>query len=370
MKKFIITVIIVVMVLTSMVGCGKVDTQTKISAPKNILAFSTASIGSFLSVLQTNNNITSTSFVENISKVDKINDDDKDEEIDLDDVNDIDGFNQLENQYKGSKNDDDDDDDFHFSSQDKTPSEEDINTINQYIAMVEGLLSSNPIQSVDEVSDRSEYQYKVTVTSFDLAGKSTVFILYFNQKLVTENSNETNKKETKDDDSNSEIDVDESYTIEGIMIVNDVEYMLKGEKEVEADGYEFSLIAIIDSKNFIKLVQEVEADEQKIFYSIHQDGKQVQRFMLNIENEENESEIKIMSSIGQEVSHVIMEKEIENGETVINIILKQDKSVIRCQVTVTVDADGKNVYEYKYNNGVAKRNGKGHSSHDSHYGNI
>lgn len=355
MKKLFTLIIVTALLASLLVGCAPATKQNnKISAPNNILAFSGASIGRFLTAFQGGGN-TATSAKLLSSDEDNSTqplDREEEEEVDIDDAEDDESFDHL----KGEKGEAaDDDDDFKFSKDDKQPTEEDIDLINSYIMLVESLLGNNPIECLEEKSDKEGYEYKVTLTSRDLAGNVMVFVLYFNQTPINA---ESEVDEEDDDLSNKISDAEKEFQLEGIMLVNGLEYSLKGKKEVEQDGYEFSLMAVIDSKNFIKLVQEVEEGEEKIFYSIHEEGKQVQRFLLEVENEEDESEIVIMSTVDGKVSHIRMNKEVEDDETIINILVKVDRTTIRCKAKVTTDENGEKVYEYEFNNGSFKRNNK------------
>lgn len=213
----------------------------------------------------------------------------------------------------------------------QTEEEKLIETIKGYLPTIEAALAQDSLLNTTvEVSDRPEYEYVMTVSYVDLAGETHTYTMYYTevvdgQKPVTpENpsTSETPSTQTSyryddddddrddhdddrddhddDDDDRFEHDKDHDYiddevssTITGVVIYEDVEYELKGRKEVEDDEQEFKFSFHLDEGTYIKVDQEIENDEQEFEYEIYQDHKKVYEYSLEVEKENNKSEIEL-----------------------------------------------------------------------------
>jgi len=92
---------------------------------------------------------------------------------------------------------------------DETPVEETVD-VTKYIGIMEQLLSDSPIQMVTEASDLPEYTTKMTITSTDLNGLTSTFVLYYNE-IVEEtpvDSSETSSEATSEESSSTEVSSD------------------------------------------------------------------------------------------------------------------------------------------------------------------
>lgn len=224
-----------------------------------------------------------------------------------------------------------------------------IDEIHNQIQMFEAFIGSNPLNVNIEASDREAYEHKMTISFKDLNNKESSYTLYYNQVL---NSEENDDDDDIDLDDLMEIDVEQEYTLSGIMIVGENEYTIIGEKEIEDGEYEMSIIAKIDDNNYILIEQETEDDEQELSYQVWKDGKMVTSFSMSLENEKGETSVKIKSSVDGQVTYRKFSKEEENGQTTIKIKQTVGNEQYNVIVKITKDAQtGQDVYKYITDNG-------------------
>lgn len=151
--------------------------------------------------------------------------------------------------------------------------EEKENIINN-IKVVEDILKDEMIKSVESTSNRDGYEvmYSITVTGLD--NKKDIYEFHYKETVV-------------------EIDEDETKTrLEGIVILNDVEYLMIGEKEVEDDEVEMLFKIVKDKDNYVIIEQEIESDEKEFKYVHYLNGKKVYETELEFENENGKIEVE------------------------------------------------------------------------------
>lgn len=228
-----------------------------------------------------------------------------------------------------------------------------IDEIHNQIQMFEAFIGSNPLTVNIEASDREEFEHKMTIVFKDLNNEENNYTLYYNQVLKSEeNDDEDDDDDDIDLDDLMEIDVEQEYTLSGIMIVGENEYTIIGEKEIEDGEYEMSIIAKIDDNNYILIEQETEEDEQELSYQVWKDGKKVTSFSMSLENEKGETSVKIKSSVDGQITYRKFSKEEKNGQTTIKIKQTVGNEHYNVKVKITKDAQtGEDIYKYITDNG-------------------
>ncbi len=103
---------------------------------------------------------------------------------------------------------------------------EEVTTVDvtKYLGIMEQLLSDSPIDMVAEASDLPEYAFKLTVTSTDLNGLTSTFVLYYNELVEEETSSEVTSEETTE----SSTEVSEEVSSEVVSSEGLINPMLKG----------------------------------------------------------------------------------------------------------------------------------------------
>ena len=93
-----------------------------------------------------------------------------------------------------------------------------------YLTLVGSLLSDGGFAMISQTSDRAEYTEKMIVSCRDISGNQFSYMMYYNQLLT----------ESEEDEG----EIEETYSIEGVMIVDGAEYAIRGERENETEGDE------------------------------------------------------------------------------------------------------------------------------------
>ncbi len=295
------------------------------------------------------------------------------------------------------------------SSEDVT---EEVTTVDvtKYLGIMEQLLSDSPIDMVSEASDKAEYAFKLTVTTTDLNGLTSTFVLYYNE-LIDES--ETSSEEASSEETT---EVSEEVSSEVVSSEGLINPMLKGgghhghddedgyfgdmgnrgdsENEMgegselgepeeneyrdhhehmygdddtddttlegivivndvtydlvgEKDEDEISFFVSIDENNWIKIAQEVNDSEEKYKYTIMTDGVKT-RMSFKIETDDEGTKVTLKETIGADVySYKFYKTTDDEGNEVIFIIAFEDGIVTHIKVTATVDeTTGLTTYTY------------------------
>lgn len=157
-----------------------------------------------------------------------------------------------------------------------------VEKVKTYLPTIEAALTGNQLlTSVEEqASDREGYQYKIVVSYNDINLNLESFVMYYNETLVEE--------EYDHDDH----ELEQEFTMEGIIIIDGFEYQMHGEKELENDEYETNFYYQLDSNTIISVQQEIENTETEFEYKIIQNGRTVLEYSIEVENNEVELETK------------------------------------------------------------------------------
>lgn len=224
------------------------------------------------------------------------------------------------------------------------PAQDQINAVKDYMSMVENFLGDNPLSVTEAASDNAEYTNMLVVKNSDLSGNKYEYILYYNESDVT----------VEEEEDGVEIE----SRIEGIMILNGVNYTVDGQKEIEGDEFEIAFTAKIDENNYVKIKQEIEADEQKFVYEVFENGKKVSKFEIEIEDETDETEVemKVETADGTEIFK--FKKEVENNKTVIKIVIQKGNERTELKVHIETKEDGTEVYKFMQGNTVVGEQNK------------
>lgn len=159
-----------------------------------------------------------------------------------------------------------------------------ISQIKDYLPSVEAALTNQSLMTSSEVveSDRSEYATKVILTYTDIALVNQTMTMYYNETAIADDD--------FDDDWDDQFE--EEYVIDGLIIIDNVEYQMFGKKELDQDEYEVSFTYQIDENNYIKVEQEIENNESEFNYTVIQNRRKVYEYSLEVENNSVELEVK------------------------------------------------------------------------------
>lgn len=220
-------------------------------------------------------------------------------------------------------------------------SDADLSEFDEYMALVESLLSDGGFKIQSQTSDRPEFEEKMVVGYNDMVGNSLQYIMYYNQILT----------DIEDDDGEKE----EKYRIEGVMNIDGTDYEIFGQKEDESDGgeseSETEFRVILGENKYMSVEQSFETEdgetEQEYSYSVIENKKVLERSSFEYEEERGELELKMVSYKNGKTQVVYFEKEKVKGEKVIYLRVGQGADTRRYIARVKTDANGNSYYEYE-----------------------
>ena len=195
-------------------------------------------------------------------------------------------------------------------------------TLNKYLSLVESLLSDGGI-SGEAISPADGYEFGMRVTSTDLVGGTSGYILYYNKHFLS--------GVTDGDES------EENYSIDGILVTEFDTYEVTGnyQTETESDDGEheseselfFRAFTSEDKRSYIEVRQEfetesedgVEETEVEYVYTVAENGRPVERMTVEYEKEANELELNMTIERGNVREELVFEEETEGGVRVIAV---------------------------------------------------
>ncbi len=205
------------------------------------------------------------------------------------------------------------------------------------IAVSQNLTSEYFVKTEVVVSDRAEYEYQYTVKTRDYTGGQEVYTFYYTQ---TDISDEEDIRENE-----------KEYRLNGLVILDGIEYQMVGEQEVEQGEMEYTFKILIDNNNYVIIEQETELNETEFEYTVYKGGKKV--FSTEIEYEVDrkgnvEFEYELVdrqNNVSQKYKFVFFEK---GGEKFAKVVVKDNKSTVLAIVKISQTQNG---FQYDFING-------------------
>lgn len=221
-----------------------------------------------------------------------------------------------------------------------------IAEIEEYMTLVDGLLSDGGFTMTEEESDREAYSVRTTVTYRDISGNSLQYVMYYNEILIPD-----------DDDDRDFGEIEEEYAIEGVLVVDGADYAIRGERNFESEeGEEESEteFRVTLGENMYLLVEqgyesETERDEseyeQEYSYSLVENGRVTERSTFSYEEEDGETELKMVTVSGGVTNTFYFERERGHGGEYIRLRVRSGNDVKSYLIRVVENADGTVTYE-------------------------
>lgn len=226
-----------------------------------------------------------------------------------------------------------------------------LSELDGYMALVDSLLSDGVFSSDVSASDRAEYDNKMTITYTDISGNRLQYVMYYNEILVD-----------FDDDDWDEFE--EEYAIDGVMVIDGIDYAIRGERSYEEDGEEteseteFRVTLGNDTYMYVEQKYEFEYEhgktevEQEYSYSVRSGGRVIERSTFSYEEEDGETELEMVTYRDGVNSRFMFKREKYRGKEAIRIRVGTGRDTKNYIVSITENADGTVSYDYvEYNNG-------------------
>lgn len=227
---------------------------------------------------------------------------------------------------------------------------------NEYFTALDSFLGDDIISTTTEKNTDGQYPYelKMTITGKDLSGKTIPYVMYYTETLVA--------AEDKEDAEDGE-ETESEYRLVGVMVIDNVNYYLEGERseESEKDESETELkirayADITDKTSYIQMEQEYSVEdgetETEYVYSIFVNGELSEQTAVEFETENKngkvETEYELEFRSGTSKGKYIVEREIEGSKSEIKVKYDIDgkKGVFRIR-EITDEYENKK-YEYTF----------------------
>ena len=165
-------------------------------------------------------------------------------------------------------------------------SDELVAELDEYMQLVDTLINAAASKIEFEELTEGEYRYRSVTTVATATGETVTYTMLYNEDVIEEElGGGEEERETR---------------IEGVMRIGGNEFPFDGKRETEnEDGeseMELELTTYLDARGsgtFVRFQQEIENDEQAYAYEIYKNGRLSDEFELEIENENNETEISL-----------------------------------------------------------------------------
>ena len=184
------------------------------------------------------------------------------------------------------------------------------------------------------------------VSYTDLLGGTVTYTMYYDKTLVS--------SETDDDE------VEEDYSLEGVLVIGDARYPVEGRYETETEedetGSEMSFVAYTskDRRSYIAVEQELETEtedgetetEKEFVYSVYENGRRVERTTVEYESEEDELELVMTIEADGRKETLVFEYETDDGKRVLRVSGDLDGVPVSFRIYIESDE-----YRYVFDNG-------------------
>lgn len=207
-----------------------------------------------------------------------------------------------------------------------------LEQLKRNLVIIEPLIGEKEsIQFNTVASELEEYSYKVIFSNKDLRNQVIEYTMHYN-----------------------EIEVDEdTYLLEGIMIINNIRYILEGEITFEENGFELEVIAHHpnEEETYVEILQEVSDSEHTLEYYVVKNDITLYESELSFEFDGDEITIEMAyESETVQYSFDIIRTAINNTpvyfiEYEIETLDNEEEGEITVEVVYN---ESENTYYYRY----------------------
>lgn len=228
----------------------------------------------------------------------------------------------------------------------------DFSELDGYMALIESLLSDGGFGVREGASEREGYEYTMVVTWRDLAGEKLEYTMHYN-RLFTR-SDRDDRDDWDDWDEIWEDEYEEEYALEGVLVVDGQDYPVRGTRSVEEEGNESESETElrVDLGGRTMLVeQESESEgreqEQEYVYSVYEGRQLIERSAFSYEQEDGETEIKMLTVKDGVTQAFYFERERVRGQERVLLRVGSGRDAKTYIVQAHTGADGQTSYTYE-----------------------
>lgn len=209
-----------------------------------------------------------------------------------------------------------------------------------YMGLVDSFLNGSGYSVEVTNSDRAEYDEMMKISYSGLNG-STKYEMHYNKMLIPD----------FDDDDRWEDEEEEEYAIEGVLVIDGMEYPVQGVREIERERGEYESetefrVTLEDGRSvWVEQSESSEKDEHELEYCylIRENGRVVERSSFSFEEERGETELEMLTEKNGKRESFSFEKESYRGKEYIFLRVgsgRETKSYL-------VVSDGSGGYTYE-----------------------
>lgn len=181
-----------------------------------------------------------------------------------------------------------------------------IDAFDRYLSALDGFIGEGAVSAATQVNTDGNYPYRVkmTVKGLDFDGNQTEYIMYYTETVITDStivSQSDGDGKTPAERKKDEREVE--YSLKGVMLLDDKEYMLEGRRKTENDGDESEEELFIrayadpnDKTTYVQMEQESETEsdehECEYVYSVVVNGETVETTAIEFEVEDEKDKTK------------------------------------------------------------------------------
>ena len=209
-----------------------------------------------------------------------------------------------------------------------------------YMGLVDSFLNGSGYSVEVTDSDRAEYDEMMKISYSGLNG-STKYEMHYNKMLIPD----------FDDDDWWEDEEEEEYALEGVLVIDGMEYPVRGVREIERERNEYESetefrVTLENGRSvWVEQSESSEKDEHELEYSylIRENGRVVERSSFSFEEERGETELEMITEKNGKRESFSFEKETYRGREYIFLRVgsgRETKSYL-----VVPDGNGGYTYE-------------------------
>ena len=212
--------------------------------------------------------------------------------------------------------------------------QEEKDLILKNLQVVENMMSQGVVKSEEITSDRPEYETMYTLTASNLDGTKDVYTFYYNERLIEEEF----------DDG----ELEQEFRLEGLVVLDGMEYQMFGQKETENDEMEMSFKVLKDERNYVEIEQEMENDEQEFAYTLYENGRKTYETELEyeIDARKNKIEFEFSEKSDKDRKTYSYEYVTRKGKQYIYVKIKENGTITAAVIEVVVDENNQVSYTF------------------------
>ena len=185
-----------------------------------------------------------------------------------------------------------------------------------YMGLVDSFLNGSGYSVEVTDSGRAEYDEMMKISYSGLNG-STKYEMHYNKILIPDFDDDWDD----DRDDRWDDEEEEEYAIEGVLLIEGIEYPVSGIREIERERNEYESetqfrVTLENGKTvWVEQSESSEKDEHELEYSylIRENGRVVERSSFSFEEEKGETELEMITEKNGKRESFSFEKETYRG---------------------------------------------------------